>query len=83
MLNLCANAALRCEQRCHKAKPLHHKHKTQREAENAKRWESLLNALLCNYYGFAFALAPLTDMKRVLAALTRAGFAARCRPGIV
>jgi hypothetical protein len=40
------NAALRCEQRCHETKLLRHKHKTQREAENAKRWESLLNALL-------------------------------------
>lgn len=28
-----------------KIQPDHSKHKTQREAENAKRWESALNAL--------------------------------------
>ncbi|EPF2931196.1 hypothetical protein ACSL9C_004146, partial [Vibrio navarrensis] len=48
------NAALRCEQRCHKTKPYHQKHKTQREAENAKRWESLLNALLYAYLRIEF-----------------------------
>ncbi len=41
------NAALRCEQRYHKTKPYHRKHETNDEMKNAKRCESLLNALLC------------------------------------
>jgi len=40
-----SNAALKCEQRYHGTKTYHLKHKTQRWNENAKRWESLLNAL--------------------------------------
>jgi len=45
---LFGNAALRCEQRYHVTQPYHLKHETQRWNTNAKRWESLLNALLCS-----------------------------------
>ncbi|WP_219605179.1 hypothetical protein, partial [Vibrio parahaemolyticus] len=47
------NAALRCEQRYHQTKPIRLKHETQRGDKNAKRWESLLNALLSCAFQFS------------------------------
>ncbi|EOV0048457.1 hypothetical protein ACWOLU_004429, partial [Vibrio vulnificus] len=53
---LAPNAALSGEQRDHNPKPLRLKHNTQPRPETPKRWESVLNALLCLYFWLATTL---------------------------
>ncbi|BAC94641.1 hypothetical protein [Vibrio vulnificus YJ016] len=53
------NAALRCEQRYHETNHTTVNTKPNDDTKNAKRWESLLNALLC--INFATSVSRVFD----------------------